>query len=237
MLLLSVTMKLFHKHVLRADDVPTFRRIGQPTENPVGLIKWLNDEHSEGSADRVVALTKELKVCHFVAVEFFGTASHPGSKHDRVGKARAVSESQKRLNSLLSDIVVSPMIFPPVGFGRWVAATWIPVKNGRRLTTTPGIGRQRGLATALDELNSILTVLALANCGTIERVKQCARQGCQKWLYARKIQQRFCSQECQQLDYRNSDSWRSGRRNYMRRYRRLLQTRDLEATRRARINK
>jgi hypothetical protein len=231
-LLLSVTMELVHKHVLQA-EVPTFRRIGQPAEDPIGLIEWLNNEQSGASANEVVALTRELKVCQGLAVEFLKTTSHAGSKHDRMEKAQAVSKSQKRLNSLLKDIVVAPMIFPPVGLRAWIAATWIPVKNGRRLTKTPGIGQQKGLATALDELNAVLTVLALAGRGTIDRVRECGRAGCHKWLFARKSRHRFCTEKCQQENYKSTYSWRASRREYMRRYRLVLRQRDLDAIRRA----
>lgn len=228
-----VFMNKLQKHVLHRGDIPTFRRIGDPTIDAVGLVKWLNIDRSGTSFNRVVALTKELKHCNSLAREFFERRVRSGVDDDMREKARVVSECHRRLNSLLKDVEVCPMIFPPVGIRKWVAATWIPVKDGKPLTVTPGIGRCAGLAAALDELNAVLTVLTLANGGGIDRIRQCDR--CGKWLYARRIQQRFCSQSCQQRNYRDSETWKTDRRDYMRRYRLGLREMELAALKSAKV--
>lgn len=230
--LLFVIMNKLQKHVLHHGDTPTLHRIGHPTIDAVGLVKWLNIDRSGTSFNRVVAMTKELKNCNSLAREFSERRIRSGVDDDTREKARAVSESHRRLNSLLKDVAVCPMIFPPVGIGRWVAATWIPVKDGKPLTITPGIGRCAGLAAALDELNAVLTVLTLANCGGIDRIRQCDQ--CGRWLYARRIQQRFCSQSCQQRNYKDSETWKTDRRDYMRRYRLGLREMEMAALKSAR---
>jgi len=59
-------------------------------------------------------------------------------------------------------------------------------------------------------------ILKLTQIGDLTRLRRCGQ--CQKWLFARFRHQAFCSTQCQQRNYTQSDAWKAHRRAYMRRY-------------------
>jgi hypothetical protein len=59
-------------------------------------------------------------------------------------------------------------------------------------------------------------ILKLTQVGDLTRLRRCGQ--CQKWLFARFRHQTFCSTQCQQRNYTQSDAWKAHRRAYMRRY-------------------
>jgi hypothetical protein len=71
----------------------------------------------------------------------------------------------------------------------------------------------------LSEAQVIQTIFNLASAGYLNRLRQCGH--CQKWLYASKISQKFCSFKCQQKQYTQSEAWKEHRRRYMRQYNRV----------------
>jgi len=62
-------------------------------------------------------------------------------------------------------------------------------------------------------------IFAMAEAGDLNRVRRCGH--CQKWFYAGKRHQRFCSHKCQQSEYTKSPEWKERRRKYMRDYYRV----------------
>ena len=59
-------------------------------------------------------------------------------------------------------------------------------------------------------------ILKLTRVGDLTRLRRCKQ--CQKWLFAKFRHQRFCSTDCQQKNYTQSDAWKAHRRAYMRGY-------------------
>jgi hypothetical protein len=72
----------------------------------------------------------------------------------------------------------------------------------------PGL-RMRGF-------EAVETILRITQIGSLTRLRRCAH--CGKWLYAKFRHQNYCSTECQQKNYTQSDQWKAHRREYMRNY-------------------
>jgi len=77
----------------------------------------------------------------------------------------------------------------------------------------------------------VADIVQLASSGYIERVRKCDE--CEKWYYARFINQRFCGRHCRQRNYTTSEKGKARRREYMRAYMRKY----LEALKGARKDK
>jgi hypothetical protein len=84
---------------------------------------------------------------------------------------------------------------------RWVLH-WYSGRPGRKPMATFG---------ALD------MIVDLARAGHLSRLRRCNH--CRKWLYAKFRHQVFCSQQCQQNNYTETEAFKAHRREYMsRRY-------------------
>ena len=59
-------------------------------------------------------------------------------------------------------------------------------------------------------------ILKLTQIGYLTRLRRCKR--CQKWLYAKFQHQTFCSRQCQQKHYSETEEFKAKRRVYMRDY-------------------
>ncbi len=81
-----------------------------------------------------------------------------------------------------------------------------------------GRGEKKG-RQELSEAQVIQSIFNLASAGYLNRLRQCGQ--CEKWLYASKISQKFCSFKCQQKKYTQSPEWKEHRRRYMRQYNRV----------------
>lgn len=75
-------------------------------------------------------------------------------------------------------------------------------------------GREERLRMTAPE--ALELILKLTQVGDLTRLRHCGQ--CQKWLFARFRHQTFCSTQCQQKNYTQSDAWKAHRRAYMRRY-------------------
>jgi hypothetical protein len=62
-----------------------------------------------------------------------------------------------------------------------------------------GMGRSQSLA--------LRSVLDLASEGLLGRVRKCDRENCGEWFYAKKLQQRFHSAECQRFAFTHDKEW------------------------------
>jgi uncharacterized Zn finger protein (UPF0148 family) len=76
---------------------------------------------------------------------------------------------------------------------------------------------------AMTEGQAVELILNLARSGQLMRLRRCGH--CQSWLYAKFQHQTFCSMQCQQKVYTQSEEWKAHRRKYMRDYYRLKKTR------------
>jgi hypothetical protein len=59
-------------------------------------------------------------------------------------------------------------------------------------------------------------ILRLTQAGDLNRLRHCSQ--CQMWLYAKFRHQNFCSAQCQQKSYTQTEEWKAHRRKYMRSY-------------------
>jgi hypothetical protein len=67
---------------------------------------------------------------------------------------------------------------------------------------------------------ALYNLLQLAEQGLLDRVRQCARQECRKWFFARFATQKFDDKECQLAAYHSDPQWKQYRREYMKKLRR-----------------
>jgi len=68
------------------------------------------------------------------------------------------------------------------------------------------------------ESDVVLHILSLAAASELERLQQCKR--CEKWFFAGRSHQRFCSPECRLKSYSQSPKYQKYRKIYMRERRR-----------------
>ncbi len=72
----------------------------------------------------------------------------------------------------------------------------------------------------LEEGQYLELILNIAKAGQLGRLRKCGR--CEKWMFAMRSGQQFCSFKCQQKKYTQTDSFKANRRLYMqKRYREL----------------
>ena len=136
------------------------------------------------------------------AVEWEKTDPNKYKLHWEIEKRRALLERE------LSHYRFTPraeVVMGGGGKGLSVWAAWWKGDNSRR--------EERLRMTAPE---AIELILKLTQVGDLTRLRRCGQ--CQKWLFARFRHQTFCSTQCQQRNYTQSDAWKAHRRAYMRRY-------------------
>jgi hypothetical protein len=55
---------------------------------------------------------------------------------------------------------------------------------------------------------AFIRALHLADRGLLNRIRECGREKCSRWFYAKFPHQRFCSLSCQQRAFRDDPEWR-----------------------------
>ena len=70
------------------------------------------------------------------------------------------------------------------------------------------------------EERAVMYMVRLSELGLLERVRPC--KWCTSWFFAKFRHQNYCKQQCQQKAYAVSPEWRKHRREYMRKYRRVI---------------
>jgi hypothetical protein len=75
-------------------------------------------------------------------------------------------------------------------------------------------------AVVPSEERAAMYMVRLSELGLLRRVKPC--RWCTLWFFAKFSHQIHCKKECQQKAYAVSPEWRRHRRDYMRKYRRLV---------------
>lgn len=78
-------------------------------------------------------------------------------------------------------------------------------------------GAVAGRRPALESV-AVHNAIELARRGLLERIVPC---DCGRWFFARFVHQRFCSTRCRKRHHARSETFKSARREYMRRYYRL----------------
>jgi hypothetical protein len=76
------------------------------------------------------------------------------------------------------------------------------------------------------EVRALLKLLTLASADLLGRVRQCSTVGCERWFYARRGNEKFCSAPCEQRLANSDPDRKEKKRLYMRKYRRSEKARD-----------
>lgn len=119
---------------------------------------------------------------------------------------RQIDQKTLLINRELRRFRFLPFVSPLMG--KW-DLRWLISHQKGRTSTKKSLGD--GVALHL--------ILDFAKAGYLNRLRRCLR--CQEWFYASVRHQNFCSTNCQQKHYADSDEWRTKRRDYMRNYRQL----------------
>ena len=69
------------------------------------------------------------------------------------------------------------------------------------------------------------SIVRLHTAGLLDRIRQCV---CERWFFARFRNQKSCSAVCRHTAYEKSDDFKRKRREYMRRYYLLKQSRKVK---------
>jgi hypothetical protein len=142
------------------------------------------------------------KIVMIVAVEWEKTDPNKYKLHWEIEKRRALLERE------LSRYRFTPRAEVAMGGGGKGPSVWAAWWKGNDSR------REEGLRFVAPE--ALELILKLTQTGDLTRLRQCNQ--CQKWLFARFRHQTFCSTQCQQRNYTQSDTWKAHRRAYMRRY-------------------
>jgi endogenous inhibitor of DNA gyrase (YacG/DUF329 family) len=151
------------------------------------------------------AMTKPIKPEEpmITAVEWERTDPNKYQVHWEIEKRTAILERE------LSKYRFTPHAAVVMGGGGQSPSQWAVSWQGN-LTSEWEKGLRMRASEALE------LILKMTQVGDLTRLRRCPQ--CQKWLFARFRHQTFCSTQCQQKDYAQSDVWKAHRRAYMRRY-------------------
>jgi hypothetical protein len=176
------------------------------------LIKFLNEAKTSRGKKIVMILEKMLEIEEMTkpippeepmvaAVEWERTDPKKFQLHWEIAKREAMLERE------LCKYRFTPHAAVLLGGGGQGPSQWGAWWRG---DSRP----ERGLRMVASE--ALELILKLTEIGDLTRLRRCIH--CQKWLFARFRHQTFCSTECQQKNYTQSDAWKAHRRAYMRRY-------------------
>jgi hypothetical protein len=177
------------------------------------LIEFLNKTATRPGKKIVMILERMLEIEEMtrpimpeepmiVAVEWEKTDPNKYKLHWEIEKRRALLERE------LSRYRFTPRAEVAMGGGGKGPSVWAAWWKGNDSR------REEGLRFVAPE--ALELILKLTQTGDLTRLRQCNQ--CQKWLFARFRHQTFCSTQCQQRNYTQSDTWKAHRRAYMRRY-------------------
>ena len=137
------------------------------------------------------------------AVEWQRTDPKKYELHWEIEKRRAMLERE------LSRYRFTPRAEVVTGGGGKAPSVWAAWWKG-------DVGSKREGHLRMTAPEALELILKLTQVGDLTRLRRCSE--CQKWLFARFRHQTFCSTQCQQRNYTQSDAWKAHRRAYMRRY-------------------
>lgn len=159
-------------------------------------MEWLNSSRSSKDKSRVVAL---LSTSEQMIQLTGGRRSHLLNDQDDARYERLI----RRLNRMLGRYVSRPIFVFEDEKGEWA----IDRVSGEQRSSR----RERHAIQVIEELASIGRLNSIRRCGW-----------CKRWILARVERQTFCNGgTCRQKAYESSDTFKSHRREYMRRYYRL----------------
>jgi hypothetical protein len=184
------------------------------------LVKFLNETRTSSGKRIVLILEKMLELEEMTrpialeepmiaAFEWKRTDPKKFQIHWEIEKQRAILQRE------LSRYRFTPHAEVIVGGGNRGPSQWMAWWKGDSTAK-----REKHLGLVASE--ALEMILKLTQLGDLTRLRRCAH--CQKWLFAKFRHQDFCSTQCQQKNYTQTDEWKEHRRRYMRdRYRLLRQ--------------
>lgn len=177
------------------------------------LIKFLNQTKTPRGKKIVMILEKMLELEEMTkpikpeepmiaAVEWERTDPKKYEVHWEIEKRTAILERE------LSKYRFTPHAAVAMGGGGESPSQWAIWWQGNLPKSEKGARMSSSEALEL--------ILKLTQVGDLSRLRRCIH--CREWLFARFRHQTFCSMQCQQKNYAQSDVWKAHRRAYMRRY-------------------
>ena len=170
------------------------------------LIDFLNKAETRPGKKIVVILEMMLEIEEMTrplapeepmiaAVEWKKSKPDKYKLHWEIEKHRALLERE------LSRYRFTPRAEVVMGGGGKGPSTWAAWWRG------DDSQRERRLRMTAPE--ALELILKLTQTGDLSRLRRCGQ--CQKWLFARFRHQTFCSTQCQQKNYTQSDAWKAHR--------------------------
>jgi hypothetical protein len=215
-------MVLFSIHMLR-------RKTGKPPAEAKKawlVIQWLNRTRGKEVNRRIVKLLKimtklqgsiqtELPILDLLTWKPKGT-------REQMSNLRRTTRLANDLRGLLTSYTVHPEL-SATGKGKFYVR-WRPTKNTATLLLNVSAD---GDTVSVGGGDVLLRILALAERGSLDRIRECAY--CSAWFFRRVRHQAYCHTRCQQANFRTSPHFKAQRRVYMRQYRRDEIARDKKA--------
>ena len=199
-------------------------------------VKWLNLTGGQTANQRVVKLLQTAKalvnpssIKAEVAVDLLTwkllrtKRQMPSAKRTRLARD---------LRRQLSRYKVCPEISPGRP-GEW-RQRWRPLIKTAQVPITVSSGGDTETYLFSEE-EIVLRIVELARQGNIHRIQGCRH--CRKWFFKMVRHQNYCSEKCQQCNFRGNEQFKIKRMLYMRDYRQKERERSKRAESRAEMQK
>jgi hypothetical protein len=178
-----------------------------------GLITWIQKNTKRRNGVRIQALLREMRgIVDLDCMEepIFGHSQSGIPVSVRRAKSPEASARSQKLARSVNRRLRRYRLWPELFlFGTAQSPDrWVPRWHAE--------GERSSTPDSLSEADAVLSILQLAQNGYVHRLREC--EDCRKWFFARFSHSRFCSQGCQQRNYRRSPEWRKHRNQYMRDY-------------------
>jgi hypothetical protein len=204
---------------------------------------WLNVARGTKSYGRVTHLIELIRQSEeSTSKAAAGGAYHthggesPKVKKDKRKLAREANRPYADLQRSLQKYVFHTRLTGTIG-GEWILNFYRPAPKGEfgwkteyARTSEPGTTVISLPTYTVSEGDAVLAVLRLAQRGLLNRIKLC-KTCARTWMYAKHSNYRFCSEECREAFFMQTDEYRAKKARQMRQYRDRLRHREaLERT-------
>jgi len=176
-----------------------------------GLIAWIEKHRDRPTGMRIQALLREMgQIVECMQKPEFGYSQSGVPVSVRMAKSPELSALREKLGRSVNRRLRRYRLWPELLLLGSTESPdrWVPRWHAE--------GERSRTPNSETEADAVLRVLLLAQNGNIHRVRECV--DCGGWFYARFSHARFCSNKCQQRNYRQSPEWRKHRNEYMRDY-------------------